>query len=112
MKDDLKKLLKPSSILLYVLSSTVLLMMGMAYAGITGAADGQGLAGGAIILVYGIIFSIAGLISSVLTAYYFSNAVVVRLNWIAAFLLFLFITILFTLKPGHRSQIRLMPALF
>lgn len=56
---------KLGRILFVVLALPVTAFLGMAFAGLTGAADGQGLAGGAIVLGYGVIFAAIGLILSV-----------------------------------------------
>lgn len=51
-------------ILFVLLALPVTLFLGMAFAGLTGLADHQGLAGGAIVLGYGVLFAVAGLILS------------------------------------------------
>lgn len=51
-------------ILFVILALPVTMFLGMAFAGLSGAAAGQGLAGGAIVLGYGVIFAAIGLILS------------------------------------------------
>ncbi|MEZ5059139.1 MAG: phage holin family protein [Saprospiraceae bacterium] len=68
--------LKPASFLFYLLALLDFFLLGLFLAGITGAGEGQGLAGGAIVLFYGIIG--AGL--ALVVAIYL--AIVTNLNFI------------------------------
>lgn len=63
------KLLKPASFLLYFLSLIVFFLGGMFYARFMDVAKGQGLAGGAIVLSYGLGFAFIALI----IAFYIAN---------------------------------------
>ncbi|MGI9544327.1 MAG: hypothetical protein ACR2MX_13790 [Cyclobacteriaceae bacterium] len=80
----MKKLIKPSSLLLYLLSLVVFLMVGMVFAGVTGVAKGQGLAGGAIVLGYGVMFGFTALFISFFIAYYASHSVIINTNRVLA----------------------------
>ena len=59
---------KPASFLFYVLTLIAFFFMGMFLAAIVGAAEGQGLAGGAIVLFYGLITAVVALIIAILVA--------------------------------------------
>ncbi len=80
----MKKLIKPASLLLYLLSLLVFFLAGMVYAGVSGVAKGQGLAGGAIVLGYGVMFGIIALVVSIFIAFYVKHRAVVITNRILA----------------------------
>jgi len=58
---------------MYILSVLVFFMIGASFVGITGAAKGQGLAGGAIVFFYGITSSILAFIVALIMAYYLNR---------------------------------------
>ena len=78
----MKKLLKPASIAFYFLFAIVFLFLGMYLAKVTGAAKGQGLAGGAIVLGWGVLFGGLAFIASFFIARYVVHKWIVRLNWL------------------------------
>jgi hypothetical protein len=82
-----QKLFKPAAFLLYLLSMLVFLPSGMAFAAVSGVAEGQGLAGGAIVLWYGILFALAALIGALFLAWYGSPNLIRRVNMVLASLL-------------------------
>jgi hypothetical protein len=88
------KLLKPMNLLLYFLSVLNFFFIGILYAVLTDAAKGQGLAGGAIVLGYGVMGSVIGLMIAVILAYYFEEKHIIIFNKILSiiFALFIFIT--------------------
>ncbi|MCF8365516.1 MAG: hypothetical protein K9H16_07035 [Bacteroidales bacterium] len=90
----MKKFFKPASLLFYMLAVLVFLLAGMTYAGISGAADGQGLAGGAILIFYGIVFALGALIASLFVVFYFSKTVIVTANRILLIILLIAIGII------------------
>ena len=69
----MKKLFKPASLLLYFLTILSFFLAGFLYAALTGAGKGQGLAGGAIVLGYGVLSAGVAFVISIfklsLTAY-------------------------------------------
>lgn len=90
----MKKLIKPINLLLYFQSTLVFFFVGAAYAGLTNAAKGQGLAGGAIVVGYGFMFALTAFIASILGAYYLKDRTIVITNRIMAILLIISIGIL------------------
>jgi len=78
----MKKLLKPASIAFYFLFAIVFFFFGMYLAKVTGAAKGQGLAGGAIVFGWGVMFGGIAFIASFFIVRYVVHKWVVRLNWL------------------------------
>ena len=78
----MKKLLKPASIAFYFLFAIVFFFFGMYLAKVTGAAKGQGLAGGAIVLGWGVMIGGLAFIASFFIVRYVVHKWVVRLNWL------------------------------
>ena len=74
------KLTKPASFLLYFLSTIIFFFAGMFFVRFSGLAEGQGLAGGAIVFNYGLFFAIFALAAAIYTAYAASPKVVVLIN--------------------------------
>ncbi len=83
----MKKLLKPASIVFYILTALVFFLLGLFFAGAIEAGKNQGLAGGAIVLGYGVLFGGLAFISSFIIAYHVVHKWIVRLNWILLLLL-------------------------
>lgn len=71
----------------------VFFFAGVYYAGITGAAEGQGLAGGAIILSYGVITAFVALLVSVVITHYVSHEIIIHANQILGIIFMIFIAI-------------------
>ena len=91
----MKKFVKPASLLLYSLSIVVFFLTGMFYAGITNAAEGQGLAGGAIVVGYGFLFSLIALVVAFFVAYYATHQTVVITNRILLLLFVILVAYIF-----------------
>lgn len=85
----MKKLVKGSSLLLYLLTILVFFFVGIFYVMITGAAEGQGLAAGAIVIGNGIIFAFVALVAAIVLVYYAETPVIKKVNIILAFALVL-----------------------
>lgn len=101
----MKKLFKPASLLFYFFMILVFFIAGMYYAGITGAAEGQGLAGGAIVLGYGVITAFIALLVSFVVAYYTPREVIVRINQVLGVIFLIFVAITaYRLITKERSQ--------
>lgn len=66
---DVRKLFRPLHLLLYFLAIADFFVLGAWITGLSGAADGQGLAGGAIVFMYGVFTAIAALVLSMFVAY-------------------------------------------
>ena len=81
------KLLKPANIAFYFLMPVFFFFVGIYAALLVGAGKNQMLAGGAIVLCWGIIFSAAAFICSLFIAHYTRNIIIVRLDWILLILL-------------------------
>lgn len=77
-------MIQPASLLLCLLALLVFFILGLYYAGITGAGEGQGLAGGAIVLGYGVLFGLSAVVAALFLARYAPHRYVVRANWILA----------------------------
>ncbi len=88
----IRKLIAPASLLFYVQSLIVFFILGLIYAGITDAAKGQGLAGGAIVLFYGISFAFAALFFALLMVSQFNIRTIKNINKVLVLLLLLLST--------------------
>ncbi|PNQ75293.1 hypothetical protein C1T31_03940 [Hanstruepera neustonica] len=76
----MKSLFKPYSLLLYLLVVIAFFFLGVIYAGVTDAAKDQVLAGGAIVLGYGIISSFFALLLAFFLAYQSSRNTILTIN--------------------------------
>lgn len=83
----MNKYVKGSSLLLYLLAILTFFILGLIYAGLTDAGKNQGLAGGAIVLGYGVVGSIIGVITSLFVVGYARDGLVGKLNKIIGALL-------------------------
>ena len=83
----MKKLFKPAFLLFYFLSFFSFLFFGAWLASVSGAADGQGLAGGAIVLFYGVIAAVVALVLSVVFAHRIGVRIIKILNVVLLILL-------------------------
>lgn len=99
----MKKLIKPASLLFYFQTILIFFLVGVTYSGLTNAAKGQGLAGGAIVVGYGVMFAFIAFITSIIVAYYVRDRIIVITNRIMAILLVIAIGIL-TYRFMNREQ--------
>ena len=83
---------KPYSLLMYFLAIIAFFFLGLVYAGITEAAKGQMLAGGAIVFFYGVIGAFIGLCLSLFIAFHAKRHIIIRLNGILVFIIVASIT--------------------
>ncbi len=81
------KYFRLSSFGFYLLSLLLCFILGLYAAKISGAAEGQMLAGGAIVLMWGLMFAIVGLFIAIVVLSYTSRKIIVRINWILLVLL-------------------------
>lgn len=85
----MKKALTPSKIGFYILMLISCLLLGFFIAGFSGAGKNQGLAGGAIVLGYGVIAGAIGFIASFFIASIISKKALVLTNWVLLILILL-----------------------
>ncbi len=101
----MRSVFKPASFLLYVLSLICFFFIGLFIAKYTGAGENQGLAGGAIVLFYGIVTAGIALIVSVFVAYAIELKYIITLNKIlGALLVVLGVTIFFLVKAQQQEK--------
>ena len=89
----MKRMFKPYSILFYFFVVIVFFIAGVYFAGITGAAEGQGLAGAAIVLGYGVITAFVALILSLILVYYVEREIIVKANKVLGVIFLIFAAI-------------------
>ena len=90
----MKSYFQAFKLLFYLLSTFLFFLLGMILAGVSGAADGQGLAGGAIVLFYGLIAAGIALIFSIVAGSYFPKNIILKLNYAFASLIVVIILVL------------------
>lgn len=78
----MKKLFKPACLLFSLLSLVVFFLIGMFYAGWIDAGKGQGLAGGAIVLGWGVVFALVAFVASFFITYHLVHKKIIVLNWV------------------------------
>lgn len=83
----MQKILKPANIAFYFLMLLVFFAVGLYISALLGAGKHQGLAGGAIVLGYGVLVGGIAFISSFFIAYHVKPQLIVKLNWILLLLL-------------------------
>ncbi|MEX2512538.1 MAG: hypothetical protein WD398_06510 [Cyclobacteriaceae bacterium] len=77
----MKKLLKPASLLFNLLCLAVFFLIGMYFAGWMEAGKNQGLAGGAIVFGWGVIFAMTAFVASFFLTYHLIHKRIVIGNW-------------------------------
>ncbi len=83
----MKKLFKPACLLFNILTLILFFFLGLLYAGWMEAGKNQGLAGGAIVLGYGVIFAMVALIISFFVTYRSKHIHIVRANVVLGILI-------------------------
>jgi len=78
----MKRIIRPARIAFYFLMLLTFFVLGLYYAGFIDAGKGQGLAGGAIVVGWGILFGGIAFVASFFIAYYLEISKVKILNWI------------------------------
>ena len=96
----MKKLLKLANIGFYILMLLVCFVLGLYFAEAIDAGKNQGLAGGAIVLGYGVLFGGIGFIASFFIAYYATTKVIININ----FLLLLVLLVMWSYKYYQFKQ--------
>lgn len=101
----MNKLFKPASLLLYLLTVLVFFVAGLLVAKITEAGKGQMLAGGAIVLFYGVVSSGLAFIASLFVARSAETRTVVKMNKIlGAVFIVLAIVIAYNLSTRQKKE--------
>lgn len=77
----MKNFFKPARIAFYILMLLSFFIIGLYYAGFIDAGKGQGLAGGAIVLGYGVLFGGIALIASFFIAHFLEISKIKIINW-------------------------------
>ncbi|MEB2777203.1 hypothetical protein SYJ56_17945 [Algoriphagus sp. D3-2-R+10] len=90
----MNKYIKPSSLAFYLLLFMVFFIIGAAAAGLSGVAKNQGLAGGAIVLGYGLITALGGIVLAILVISKASIDKIKKANWIILLILLLLLAFL------------------
>lgn len=96
----MKKGFKPASIVFYILMFVVFFFIGIYIAGFVGAGKNQMLAGGAIVVGWGVMFAAIAFLASFFIVYYLQHKSIVRLNWI------LFVSLLILYGITHYRYIK------
>ena len=73
-------MIRPFSLVLYLLALIAFFFVGVTYAGMIDAGKNQGLAGGAIVLSYGVVSSIIGLMISLIFVYKSNRKNIIKVN--------------------------------
>ena len=91
----MKKYFKPASILLYFLVLLTFFILGTLISSVLGAAANQGLAGGAIVLGYGVITAAIAFVVAIVLAGQLQHRQIIRVNQILGALLVILVVSLF-----------------
>ena len=83
----MKRFFKLANLAFYFLMLIVFFFIGIYVAGFVGAGKNQMLAGGAIVVGWGVMFAFVAFISSFFIAYFVEHKYIVRLNWVLLVLL-------------------------
>ncbi len=97
------QVLKPYSLLLYLLSFIAFFFVGASIAGLIGAAKNQGLAGGAIVFGYAVVAAFIALIVAIVIASKVNRKLIINLNKILAILIVVLFSY-FTIKYQARQK--------
>ena len=97
--------LKPYSFLLYFLAFITSFFIGLTYAGIVEAGKGQMLAGGAIVLGYGVIGAFFGLILAIFIAVKANRSLIMKLNIFLALAIVAFFSY-YTINYQKRQKVK------
>lgn len=107
----MKQLFQPPSLILYLLAILVFDILGMSFAAITGAAKGQGLAGGAIVFMYGVYAAIAALLTALIFCYHADHVKIKKANRILAIVLVVLLVAIsvriFFMKDSNESTLKI-----
>ena len=77
-----KRIFAASSFGLYFLAFLLFFLVGLFAAKLFGAGEGQMLAGGAIVLFWGLIFAVLAVVASAILVMYSSPKTIIKVNWV------------------------------
>ncbi len=97
----MKKLVKPASLLFYILIVILFFFIGLYVAKLVDAGKGQMLAGGAIVLFYGLISAGLAFVLALFVAYAVKHSTLVRMNKIFGVLFFILVCIIAYMFMSH-----------
>ncbi len=101
----MKKYFRPYCLLLYLLTLLFFTALGTALAGLAGAGDGQGLAGGAIVLFNGLIIGLGAVIASMFLVKYANRRTILIINGVLALaMLVLYIILRMKYEAKHKED--------
>ncbi|MEO0572360.1 MAG: hypothetical protein AAF039_11700 [Bacteroidota bacterium] len=100
----MKKLLKPACLLFNILALVLFFFLGLLYAGWIEAGKNQGLAGGAIVLGYGVLFAIVALFVSFFVTYRLRHKYVIRANVILGILILASVLLIKNNADARRTE--------
>ncbi|NNE28572.1 MAG: hypothetical protein HKN16_02980 [Saprospiraceae bacterium] len=111
----MKKFFKPYSLLLFLLVILCFFFLGLTFAILSDAGKNQGLAGGAIVLGYGVISAVFGLVSSLVFVYFQDRKVIISANKLLGFIVMGFLAYYIwnynaNVKPNIEDRKQEMPA--
>ncbi|MEZ4795235.1 MAG: hypothetical protein R2773_07160 [Flavobacteriaceae bacterium] len=91
----MKKFIALSSLGFYLLAFIFCFVVGAYVAGKMGAGENQGLAGGAIVLGWGVLVGLGGIVLAIILVQFLSPKVIIKINWVllivaVVFLIFLY----------------------
>lgn len=90
----MNKLFKPANFLFYFLSIIVFFVVGLYVAKLVGAGKGQMLAGGAIVLFYGLVSSVIAFILALIVANNVNHKTIIAINKILGLVFFLLVCLI------------------
>ncbi len=97
----MKKLLKPASLLFYFLVIIVFFFVGLYIAKLLDVGKGQMLAGGAIVLFYGLVSAGLAFVLALFVAYAVKHSTLIKINKIIGILFFTLVCIITYLLMSH-----------
>lgn len=77
----MKNFFKPARLVFYILMLLTFFILGLYYAGFVDAGKGQGLAGGAIVVAYGVMFGGIAFVASFFIAHFLETSKIKIINW-------------------------------
>lgn len=99
----MKKLFRPAALLFYLLVIPLCFLLGLGYVFISGSAEGQGLAGGAIVLMTGLFFALVGLFIALWSAHRMDTERIIGLNKVLGIIV-LICTVLIAYRIWDKSN--------
>jgi len=89
----MRKFIKPAAIVFYLFSALTFFFAGISFASFSGAAEGQELASGAILLSYGMVFSLITILIAIVIVAKVSSRAIISFNKMLLVIIILFVVI-------------------